>query len=75
MIISLADKQRETRQDIVDRLEEALALAREGKIVDFIIAYVEDDKTLRTYCSYEYFLSAVGLAEMLKRDVIDSAED
>lgn len=73
--LSLVDKKAESNQDIIDHLENTLVLAREGKIVNLIIGYTDNEHRFWTISSYTDFISAVGLAEMLKQDVINSVED
>lgn len=74
-ILSLADKQAEINQEMIAHLEDTLALAREGKILDLVLGYNNTDNEFFTVSSYVRFIAAVGLAEMLKQDVVNSAED
>jgi hypothetical protein len=73
-ILSLVDKKREIDQGVIDVLERALADAREGKILDLVVAYSNTDLGFRTDASYVNYLSAVGLVTMLQRDIIDTGD-
>jgi hypothetical protein len=74
MAISLVEKRREIDHEVIDILEDALALAREGKIRDLVIGYTDDEQGFFTRCTYERFIAALGLAEMLKIDVANTAD-